>query len=266
MGQQNPMPHEPHEEIPGSPVADPFEEIPGLELPEMPWRFAQTASTLAQLSHHVLAIGPAASRLLGRLHGTLAEEGVAVLPPDDAHAVTRDHLGALGLEVLEHDPAQLGATLPFPPERFDLVIVLDAPYDPAEAHRVLIPDGVLLAQQRGHDDLQELRGSGADGPLEDRHAADPDRAATLEDHRRLITEAGLEVESSETFHGTGTASSPRALAALRTVAGAGAARPALPATVTHSRFMVQARRPGRPEVARTDFGALLGERMDVPRV
>lgn len=244
------------DEVPGAPVPDLFEQVPGLDLPELPWRIAQSASALAQLSHHVLAIGPRAAQLLARLHGTLAEEGVAALPVGPLHSRTRAHLGSLGLEVLDHDPADVGATLPFPPERFDLVLVIDALYDPREVQRVLAPEGLLLAQQRGPGDLAEL--------------GDDDPTDALADHLRRVTEAGLEMEHSETFHGAGRVDSPAGLRALREGEGLGGgsadAPAALPLRITLSRYLVQARRPGRPAPPRTDFAAMLDEPLDVPRV
>lgn len=254
--QHSEHPSAPREEIPGAPVPDLLEQSPGLDLPELPWRVAQTASALAQLSHHVLAIGPRAARLLARLRGTLAEEGVAALPVGPAHSRTREHLGSLGLEVLDHDPSDVGATLPFPPERFDLVIVLDAPYDPREVHRVLAPEGMLLAQQRGPGDLAEL---GSEGSLD-----------TLAEHLRRVTEAGLETEHSDTFHGEGRVTTREGLRALRE--GEGLALPptgdpgALPLRITLSRYLVQARRPSRPAPARTDFAEMLDDPLEVPRV
>lgn len=248
------------EEIPGAPVPDLLEQVDGLELPDLPWRFAQSASALAQLSHHVLAIGPRAAGLLARLHGALAEEGIAALPSDRAHEPTRQRLGALGLEVLDHDPSAIGATLPFPPERFDLVIILDAAYDPVEVHRVLAPEGRLLAQQRGTGDLAELGGAASDPP---------EALEGLGDHLRRITEAGLEIESSDTFHGTGrvlTGAGLRALVEGEGLGAPGSAAPAPPLDVTLSRHVVQARRPGRPEPARTDFAEKLGDELPVPRV
>ncbi|MBK0329985.1 class I SAM-dependent methyltransferase [Brachybacterium sp. MASK1Z-5] len=263
--QHSESPSAPREEIPGAPVPDLFEQSPGLDLPELPWRVAQSASALAQLSHHVLAIGPRAARLLARLRGTLAEEGVAALPVGPAHSWTRERLGSLGLEVLDHDPTDVGATLPFPPERFDLVLVVDAPYDPREVHRVLAPEGLLLAQQRGPGDLAELGSEGTDGSGGSGGAAD-----SLADHLRRVTEAGLETEHSDTFHGEGRIETPEGLRAL--CEGEGLLVPptctadALPLRITLSRYLVQARRPSRPAPARTDFAEMLDDPLEVPRV
>ncbi len=117
------------------------------------------------------------------------------LPPD-THAtegyapnipVARERLKPLGVQVHGIEDWR---TLPFPDDRFDLVIDRHEAYSPGEVYRVLRPGGQFISQQVGATNNLDLnRLLGAPGP--DRMTM-PENV-TLDHYRRDLEAAGFEI-------------------------------------------------------------------------
>lgn len=126
-----------------------------------------------------LAIGP-----LGALPAdTRATEGWAPNLP-----LARTALAPLRVEVTAYD-AEAGDRMPFPDDRFDVVLDRHEAYSAAEVRRVLRPGGILLTQQvdgRNLDDLARVFGGSAPYP-----------EATLDALAAEARTAGLVVDLAE---------------------------------------------------------------------
>lgn len=253
-----------------------FSSITGYREEQLPWRWETQVENLAAMADRVLDLGTGGGEMLAQLapllpDGTLATEGW-----DPNLPIARERLAPLGIEVVRYDADQPGALLPVEAGAFDLILARHEPYDPAEIARVLRPDGVLLTQQVGTDDLHEIRAAFGMPPHE--------QEVSLESAVRELTAAGLRVDRAEPFHGHYEFDDvPSMLAYLRRVPWDAPAdldvdrhREVLeslyeqmrhgPLSATLSRFQILARAPQAPDEGRTDFSALLGEDLDVPQV
>lgn len=106
--------------------------------------------------------------------------------------VAAERLEPLGITVHEHD-SESGEPLPFPDDSFDLVLARHESYDPAEVARVLGPDGVLVTQQVGGEDLADITEAlGGTAPYPE---------VTLVEFERALVCAGMTVERADTFTG-----------------------------------------------------------------
>lgn len=247
---------------------------------ETPWRYDTVARNLAQVSHHVLDLGTGGGEFLAGIADVLPEDTVATerFPEDRELAIER--LAPLGIEVIDYDATAPGASLPFAPGRFDLVLVRHERFDAADVHRVLAPGGMLVTEQVGGDDLRELQEAFSIAPDDDDEAARFD----LQRVEREITTAGFHVERSDAFRGSAEFHDmPTLLRFLRRepwlapedldverhadVLASLAARMADgPLQVHISRFWVLARTPEAPRPPVTDFSRLLHDVPEVPKV
>lgn len=253
-----------------------FSELRGYAEEDTPWRFDTVARNLAQVSHHLLDLGIGGGEFLSALadvtpDDTVATEGWAPNVP-----VATQRLEPLGIEVVEYNPEAPGASLPFAPGRFDLVLARHEAFDAADVFRVLSPGGTFATQQVGADDLVEvLEAFGLEPPYPD---------VTLQNIEREITSAGFRVERSDAFRGravfTDMISFLRFLRRVPWIAPADLDvdrhRDVLeaiaqriedgPFEVGMSRFWLLARTPEARTPPVTDFSKLLGETPDVPQV
>lgn len=258
------------------PGAHDLADLRGYAEEEMPWRFDSLVHSLAQMSHHLLEIGAGAGEALAALADVLPADTVVTEASTDLVPTTRSRLDPLGVEVIEHDPRAAGATLPFAPERFDLVVARHAPFDAHEVRRILTPGGTLLTEQVGSDDLGEI--------LHDLEVEHVRTEGSLQDVERELTDAGLRIERSDAYRGRAVFTDmPSLLRVLRRIPGVtaedldpGTRGEQLeklsrrledgPLTTVASRFWLQARAPEAVTPSVTDFSQLLGGTPEVPKV
>ncbi len=162
----------------------------------LPWDVERLSADAVSPTTDVLDLGTGGGERLVRLAdalpgglppGTTATEG---WPPNVA--VARAALQPYGVTVVPHAPPD---PLPFPDDRFDLVLSRHMGFDPAEVARVLRPGGALLTQQVGRDDLPEL------AALFGRELPSTSGLPALIDG---LAVAGMRIELAQEFHGTMT--------------------------------------------------------------
>jgi len=148
-------------------------------------RLAESQLRLLGPGAAVLDMGTGGGELLRTLHGlprdTHATEGY---PPNVLVARM-----ALQPHAIEVDEVTNDAHLPYPDQRFDLILNRHESFDAFEVARVLRPGGVFLSQQVGGRDLAELN---------QQLAAPPHTYTdwTLDAATRQVTAAGLRVLDS----------------------------------------------------------------------
>lgn len=124
-----------------------------------PWDLAIEFRRVIAARHHVLDMGTGGGEYLSTF--------AALLPPDTTATeawppnvrVATANLAPLGIEVVEYgapDDNVDSVRMPFPHNRFDLVLNRHEAYSPAELARVIQPGGVFLTQQVGGDECDEL--------------------------------------------------------------------------------------------------------------
>lgn len=119
---------------------------------EPPWDYPSIVRGYFKEVHSLLDMGTGGGELLASL---------APLPPDTHatesyrpnQAIAHQALSPLGVFV---HPLEENSPLPFPNNRFDLVINRHDGYDPIEVFRVLKPGGTFITQQVGGLDNLEL--------------------------------------------------------------------------------------------------------------
>lgn len=117
-----------------------------------PWNYGQRVQTAFAGVHSLLDLGTGGGELLSSL---------APLPPDawatenypPNMPIARARLESLGVRVVTGVPDN---ALPFPDERFDLVINRHESFDAAEVCRILKPRGRFITQQVGGRDSLRL--------------------------------------------------------------------------------------------------------------
>ena len=118
---------------------------------------------------------------------TAATEGY---PPNVA--LCRDELIPLGIDFRACDAP---AHIPFPDETFDLILNRHGSFHPAELHRLLKKDGLVITQQVGNDNDREL----VDLVLPD--TSKPFSHLNLKDQKAAFEAAGFCIlEAEESFH------------------------------------------------------------------
>lgn len=150
----------------------------------LPWSPDKIWRDVLRLSRHVLDMGTGGGELLSGFASLLPTDTVATegWPPN--LPVARAALEPYGITVVGYDPDQ-DEVMPFPDQRFDLVLNRHESFDAAEVARVLVPGGVFVTQQVGGlelGELHELTGKVPDNP-----------EVTLREFTHRLTEAGLEV-------------------------------------------------------------------------
>ncbi len=166
-----------------------FSEFEGRVTDESPpWSYRDLASDALRSSKSALDLGTGGGEFLQELRGVL---------PADMHAtegwppnipVARAALEPLGIPVAEYD-GERGDPLPYPDERFDVVLSRHEAYSAAEVYRVLKPGGRFLTQQVDGRNLADLTVWFGGEP------AYPD--VTLAPFRRQAEEAGLAIRRAE---------------------------------------------------------------------
>lgn len=258
------------------PASSDTTDLRGYGEDEPSWRFETVARNLAQVSHHLLDVGTGGGEFLARLGDVLPEDTVATEATAAGCAGARERLEPLGVDVVEHDPTAPGATLPFAPERFDLVLARHSRFDVEQVRRVMAPGATFATEQVGSDDLAEV--------LAALGVCRPSGSPTLEGIERELTGAGLRIERGDAFRGRAVFTDVAALLGfLRRLPwvtpedlDVDAHRDQLealaermehgPLEAATSRFWVSARAPEAARPAVTDFSRLLDDTPEVPRV
>lgn len=168
-----------------------FAEFAGVvDASDPPWSYAALAREALTTARAALDLGTGGGEFLTRLADVL---------PTDTHAtegwapnlpVARAALAPLGVPVVAHDVAQ---RMPFPDDRFDIVLSRQTAYDARDVARVLRPGGTFLTQQVDGRNLNDLGAEfGATPAFAD---------VTLEYAHRAAASAGLHVEGAESWSG-----------------------------------------------------------------
>ncbi len=169
-----------------------FTEFSGVvETVEPPWSYAALAGEALAAARSALDLGTGGGEFLTSLADVLpadthATEGWAPNVP-----VAQTALAPLGIPVVAHTASQ--GRLPFPDDRFDVVLSRHTAYDADDVSRVLRPGGTFLTQQVDGRNLDDL------GAEFDAAPAFPD--VTLEHAHRAAVAAGLDVEVAESWSG-----------------------------------------------------------------
>lgn len=158
-----------------------------------PWSYEHAVRRAVAGVTSVLDLGTGGGEFLLRVADVLpvdtqATEGWAPNIPV-AHAA----LGTRGIRVTEYD-ADRGDPLPYPDQRFDVVLCRHEAYSATEVLRVLRPGGTFLTQQVDGRNLADLAAVFGDGP------AYPD--VTLSQLRDEAVAAGLLVATAEEWSGS----------------------------------------------------------------
>ncbi|NHN55872.1 class I SAM-dependent methyltransferase [Calidifontibacter sp. DB0510] len=124
-----------------------------------PWDLESFYREALASAQHVLDMGTGGGEYLTRFvdhlpNDTTATEG---WPPN--LPVAQRHLGDLGIPVVEYgapDNDVDAVSMPFPDDRFDLVLNRHESFSPRELARVIAPGGTFLTQQVGGRDTADL--------------------------------------------------------------------------------------------------------------
>jgi SAM-dependent methyltransferase len=122
-----------------------------------PWSYVDLAREALAGASSALDLGTGGGEVLLSLADALPADTTATEGWAPNLPVARQALAPHGIEVVPHD-AEQGAALPFPDERFDLVLDRHEAYDVREVARVLRPGGLFLTQQVDGRDLADLVG------------------------------------------------------------------------------------------------------------
>jgi SAM-dependent methyltransferase len=122
---------------------------------EPPWSYVGLAREALQKASSVLDLGTGGGEVLLSLADALPADTTATEGWAPNLPVARRALAPRGFKVVAYD-AEQEPVLPFPDERFDLVLDRHEAYDAGEVARVLRPGGVFLTQQVDGRDLADL--------------------------------------------------------------------------------------------------------------
>ena len=120
--------------------------------PGPPWDYDALARKRARQAESVLDMGTGGGERLSRIVAGLQTCVTATEDWEVNAPVARQRLAPLGIPVVRCQSVQL----PFADASFDLVLNRHEELEPAEAVRVLQPDGCIVTQQVGRDDWHEL--------------------------------------------------------------------------------------------------------------
>jgi len=158
-----------------------------------PWSYVGLARSVLTGAHSCLDMGTGGGEVLRSLSDALPDDTVATEGWAPSLPVARHALEPHGIAVVEYDAEAAESTMPFPDERFDVVLNRHEAYRAEEVRRVLRPGGRFLTQQVDGRDFEETQA------LFGRHTDYPH--VTL-DHLREEAEAtGLVVERAEEWTG-----------------------------------------------------------------
>ncbi|GAA3879718.1 class I SAM-dependent methyltransferase [Streptomyces sedi] len=149
----------------------------------LPWSYRELVSDRLSGAGALLDLGTGGGEFLSSLAPLPARTAATESYPPNV-PVARRRLAPLGVEVAvpEDDDA-----LPFPDSSFDLVLSRHTSYAPDELRRVMTDDGVLVTQQVGGRDLEEINAALGSPP----HAY---RDFCLDSAAEELTGAGWAVE------------------------------------------------------------------------
>jgi SAM-dependent methyltransferase len=216
-----------------------------------PWSYVDLAREALAGASSVLDLGTGGGEVLLSLADALPADTTATEGWAPNLPVARRALAPRGIEVVPYD-AEQDAALPFPDERFDVVLDRHEAYDAREVARVLGPGGVFLTQQvDGRDlaDLADLLGGGGSAYQHvrlDRFVAEAEAAGLVPE---LATDwsGELFVADVDTLVGY-LAMTPWTVEGFTVESHAAALlrlhRHGMPARFTQRRFVLRARRPG----------------------
>ena len=160
---------------------------------EAPWSYEGLAREVLDGARSALDMGTGGGEALRSLADALPADTVATEGWGPNLPVASAALATLGIEVVPYD-AEFDPAMPFPADRFDIVLSRYEAYDAAEIARVLRPGGRLLTQQadgRTFDDAQALfGGASAHGHI------------TLANLTAELRGAGLTIEREDEWTGT----------------------------------------------------------------
>lgn len=159
---------------------------------EPPWSYRQLARQVLSDAGSALDVGTGGGELLLELADALPGDTVATEGWAPNLPVASANLSVQGIPVVCYD-AESDPTLPFPDQRFDVVLDRHEAYIASEIYRVLRPEGWFLTQQvdgRNFDETRTLFGEGASFPH-----------VTLANFRAEVVDAGFEVTAAEEWLG-----------------------------------------------------------------
>jgi SAM-dependent methyltransferase len=162
------------------------------EADEEPWSYGRLARSALAGARSVLDMGTGGGEVLLSLRGALPEDIVATegWPPNIP--IAQRSLNPNGIEVVEYD-AETDAGIPFPDERFDVVLNRHEAYAAGEVLRILRPGGTFLTQQVDGRDFEETQA------LFGGHTRHPD--ITLPNLHTEAERAGFEVVDAAEWAG-----------------------------------------------------------------
>jgi SAM-dependent methyltransferase len=170
-----------------------FVELEGrMRTEDPPWSYDALARAALAGAASALDMGTGGGEVLASLADALPADTVATegWPPN--LPVARAALAPYRIEVVPYD-AEQDAAMPFPDERFDVVLNRHEAYDATQVLRVLRPGGRLVTQQVDGRDLEEVQrlfgGRTAYGHV------------TLDRFRTDAERAGLVVEAAGEWRG-----------------------------------------------------------------
>jgi SAM-dependent methyltransferase len=158
-----------------------------------PWSYDMLARESLRGSASAVDLGTGGGEFLQSLADVLPEDMHATEGWAPNSPVARRALEPKGIPVAEYD-AERGDALPYPDERFDVVLSRHEAYAATEVARVLKRGGTFLTQQvdgRNLADLAEMFGAGPAYP-----------GVTLAAFRGAAEETGLVVRRAEEWTGT----------------------------------------------------------------
>lgn len=138
-------------------------------------------------------------RLIALLESTPVDQRPANLAATEGWSpnvpIATEALTPYGITVRAHD-ADSGQPLPFPDDRFELIMNRHESYRAGDVLRALTPGGVFLTQQVGGDDFAEIHDAlGHPYPYPEH---------TLERHHADLVAAGFEILRAEQWYGPST--------------------------------------------------------------